>query len=485
MHDVDGVNAGYARLLLDEYLENPEAVLPEWRALFESGDAEIVTSLPGLARLLETLPRNGGSTRTAARRRRAPAPRRRARLASCSAASPRRWRSSRRYRMHGHLAARLDPLGSEPVGDPALDPLRLEPQLTPELQARIPASVLRIHVAGETLAEALPRLQETYCGTIAYEIEHIADARAARVAAQGDRVVALPHSRSTPDEQRRLYTRLCEVEAMERYLRRSFLGQKQFSLEGLDVLIPMLDESLELAAAQGIAARSCSAWRTAAGSTCSRTRSGCRTRTILREFEGERSIEVVAADAEGGTGDVKYHLGARGVFPTAAGEIGVTARREPEPPRGGQPGRRGLGARRADRPLGAATACTTRRVAMPILLHGDAAFAGQGVVAETLNLYALEGYWTGGTLHVITNNQVGFTTDPGAGPLDALLVRPRQGLRRADRPRERRRPRGRDLGRAARARLPRAASATTSSSTSSATAASATTSRTRPPTRSR
>ena len=79
------------------------------------------------------------------------------------------------YRTHGHLAARLDPLGSEPPGDPALEPERLDPKLTPELQARIPARLLRTYVEGETLADALPRLQETYCGTIAYEIEHISD----------------------------------------------------------------------------------------------------------------------------------------------------------------------------------------------------------------------------------------------------------------------------------------------------------------------
>ena len=79
------------------------------------------------------------------------------------------------YRTHGHLAARLDPLGSEPVGDPALEPERLVPPLTPELQARIPARLLRVHVPGETLADVLPKLQETYCGTSAYEIEHISD----------------------------------------------------------------------------------------------------------------------------------------------------------------------------------------------------------------------------------------------------------------------------------------------------------------------
>ena len=79
------------------------------------------------------------------------------------------------YRTHGHLAAQLDPLGSEPVGDPALEPERLIPKLTPELQAQVPASVLRVGIEGETLADILPKLEEIYCGTIAYEIEHISD----------------------------------------------------------------------------------------------------------------------------------------------------------------------------------------------------------------------------------------------------------------------------------------------------------------------
>ena len=183
---------------------------------------------------------------------------------------------------------------------------------------------------------------------------------------------------------------------------------------------------------------------------------------ILREFEGERTIEVVAADAEGGTGDVKYHLGAEGIRDDRERHDRRHARRQPEPPRGGQPGRRGDDARRADRPLARATGRTTRTLAMPILLHGDAAFAGQGIVAETFNLYALEGYSTGGTLHVITNNQVGFTTDPAQGRSTRYSSDLAKGFDtpiihvNADD------PGGRDLGRPARARLPRAASATTS-----------------------
>src|SRR5581483_9905725 len=412
MHDVDGVNAGYARLLLDEYLDNPESVPPEWRALFESGEAEVVRGLPGIARLLERAAANGGpnghgngEVAVAEAVRPSPAEADRELVGAVAAAMA----LVKAHRMHGHLAARLDPLGSEPLGDPALDPLRLEPRLTLELQRRIPASVLRVHVEGETLADALPRLRETYCGSMAYEIEHISEHEQRVWLRQAIESWRYRQPLSS-DEQRRLYTRLCEVEGMERYLRRSFLGQKQFSLEGVDVTIPMLDEALELAAAGGA--------REVVIGMAHRGRLNVLAHTIgmpyekiLREFEGERMLDVVAADAEGGTGDVKYHLGAAGVRATAAGKLAVTLAANPSHLEAVDPVVEGMTrALQTDRSAGAGIHDPS--VAMPILLHGDAAFAGQGVVAETLNLYALEGYSTGGTLHIITDNQVGFTTDP-------------------------------------------------------------------------
>ena len=242
------------------YLENPDAVPAEWRELFESGDSELVASIPGLLRLLETLERGNGHPAPPAPPPRPPTP------------APARQRRPRRrptidetllggvaaamalvkaHRMHGHLAARLDPLGSEPLGDPALDEMRLDPPLTPELQARIPATLLRVHVPGETLREALPALREVYCGTIAYEIEHISD-HAERVwlrqAIESGRYrQPLTPTRSASG----CSSALARVEGFEQYLRRSFLGQKQFSIEGLDTMVPMLDEAIELAAAAG------------------------------------------------------------------------------------------------------------------------------------------------------------------------------------------------------------------------------------------
>jgi 2-oxoglutarate dehydrogenase E1 component len=410
MPDVDAVNAGYAHLLLDDYLDDPESVPAEWRALFESGEAP--RGLPGLDRLLERLPRNGaGATNghaVASPPKPAGSPPELELLGGVAAGMA----LVKAFRMHGHLAAALDPLGSAPIGDPALDPLRLQPRLTPELQARVPASILRIHVGGDTLAEALPHLQETYCGSMAYEIEHISD-HFQRVWLR-KAIESWRYRTPFPPEQRReLYRRLCEVEGLERYLRRSFIGQKQFSIEGLDVLIPMLDASLELARGSGA--------REVVIGMAHRGRLNVLAHTIglpyeqiLREFEGERTIDVVAADAEGGTGDVKYHLGAQGVYRTAAGKVGVTLAANPSHLEAVDPVVEGMTrAQQTDRT--ASDGAHDPTVAMPILLHGDAAFAGQGIVAETLNLYALEGYSTGGTLHVITNNQVGFTTDPAQG----------------------------------------------------------------------
>ena len=402
--DVDGLNAGFAQLVLDEYLENPEAVSPEWRSLFESGDSGLLEELPGLARLLEAA-RDGGNGRAAP----APSPTVDPTLLGGVAAAMALVKAHRHY---GHLAAHLDPLGTEPPGDPALEPERLEPPLTPELQRRIPASLLRLYVAGETLADALPQLQETYCGTIAYEVEHISDHEQRVWLRQA--IEAGRYRRAlTVEEQRQLLARLSEVEGMEHYLRRAFLGQKQFSIEGLDVLVPMLDLAIELAADAGAHEAVIGMAHRGRLSVLAHT-VGRPYENILREFEGERSVEAVAADPEGGTGDVKYHLGARGTRKTAAGEIGVALAANPSHLEWVDPVVEGWArAKQSDR--GGSHVLHDSCVAMPVLIHGDASFAGQGVVAETLNLSGLAGYSTGGTLHLIANNQIGFTTEPSEG----------------------------------------------------------------------
>jgi len=424
--DVDGLNTGYAALLLEQYLDNPGAVPEEWRDLFESEPEVLLRRQPGLARLLELALADGDGDGHAAPVAAAPAPAAEPEPATAPAPAPVETVEDtellggvaasmalvKAFRMHGHLAARLDPLGSEPPGDPALEPERLIPKLTPELQARIPTSLLRLHVEGETLADALPRLRETYTGTIAYEIEHISDHEERvwlRQAIESGRYRRTLSS----DERVRLLRRLSQVEGMERYLRRAFLGQKQFSVEGLDVMIPMLDEAIELAAAAG-------AHEIVVG-MAHRGRLnvlahvvGRPYETILREFEGERTIEAVVSTEEGGSGDVKYHLGAQGTRSTPTGDITITLVSNPSHLEAVDPVVEGRArAEQTDR--------STRQgyhdptVALPVLIHGDASFAGQGEVAETLNLEGLPGYSTGGTLHLIANNQVGFTTDPSDG----------------------------------------------------------------------
>ena len=417
--DVDGLNAGYASAILEQYLENPDSVPSEWRALFEQGADETLAGLPGVARLLErarpvAADGNGGTVAAPPEPAVTPIPEAEPAapdellLGGVAAAMA----LVKAYRMHGHLAAHLDPLGSEPVGDPALDPERLIPKLTPELQARIPATLLRLYVAAETLADALPLLRETYCGTIAYEIEHISD-HERRVWLRKAIESGKYRQPLTADEKRKLLERLTEVEGFERYLRRAFLGQKQFSIEGLDVMVPMLDETIALSAEAGAHEIVIGMAHRGRLSVLAHT-IGQPYESILREFEGERTIEAVVSDSEGGSGDVKYHLGASGIRKTASGEITVTLCANPSHLEAVDPVVEGrTRAEQTDRSTRAGV--HDPGIALPILIHGDASFAGQGVVAETLNIEGLGGYSTGGTLHLIANNQVGFTTDPAEG----------------------------------------------------------------------
>ncbi|MFZ0040247.1 MAG: multifunctional oxoglutarate decarboxylase/oxoglutarate dehydrogenase thiamine pyrophosphate-binding subunit/dihydrolipoyllysine-residue succinyltransferase subunit, partial [Solirubrobacteraceae bacterium] len=311
------------------------------------------------------------------------------------------------HRTHGHMAARLDPLGREPESDPALDPAPLG--LTPEIMERIPAHILRMYVPGDTLAEALPHLRETYCGTIAYEIEHIASHRQRLWLREAIESGSFRRPLS-PDEQKALLKRLTEVDAFERFMHKAYLGQKQFSVEGLDMTVPMIDELTQLSATRG--AREVVLGMAHRGRLNVLAHNlGRPYATIFAEFEGSSTLEPITTLPQGGTGDVKYHHGAQGSYQLPGGES-IIVRLESNPSHLEFVGPVAQGATRA--------AQTTRQgphahqdtnAAIPIILHGDAAFPGQGVVAETLNLQALDGYTVGGTVHIIQNNQVGFTTD--------------------------------------------------------------------------
>jgi 2-oxoglutarate dehydrogenase E1 component len=422
------MNAGYVQAMYEQYLRDPDSLDEDWRALFENGarglpplsalDVATAGTIPPLplsnvsAAPWEAVP---ASDATAAALTPGAAPEGAERIVAAAPAARTAPEAQdllpvalamsvvKAFRTHGHLGARLDPLGSIPVGDPAYDPSTIG--LTEEMMRRVPASVLRIGVPGATFAEALPHLRETYCGTIAYEKEHIGSHQERvwlrQAIETGAHLVPL-----SVEEQRRLLSRLTQVEALERFLGKAYLGQKRFSIEGVDVLVPMLDLVLELAAQGGT--------REVVLGMAHRGRLnvlahivGMPYESVIAEFEGGP-----LGEADGATGDVKYHLGAVGTYTTAAG-ASLVVKVSPNPSH-----------LEAVNPVveGRARALQTSRrealpahdtsAALPVLIHGDAAYIGQGVVAETLNLARLAGYSTGGTVHIITNNQLGFTTDP-------------------------------------------------------------------------
>jgi 2-oxoglutarate dehydrogenase E1 component len=316
------------------------------------------------------------------------------------------------FRTHGHLAARVNPLAeSEPKGDPALEPESLN--LTPELMQRIPASILRIGVEGETLLDALPRMRDAYCGTIAYQIEHLSSHQQ-RMWLREMIETGTHRQPLEADDKRKLLSRLIEVFQFERFVQKAYLGQKMFSIEGLDAVVPMID-SLVSQAHEGGAEEVVIGMAHRGRLSVLVHNLGRSSESIMAEFEGAKALDrvkAIAAIPHSGTGDVKYHHGAEGIFPTPDGEE-IRVRMYPNPSHLEfvDPVVTG-GARAAQTEHSGPRLHHNPHVAVPLLLHGDAAFPGQGVVAETLNLQSLSGYSTGGTVHIITDNQVGFTTDP-------------------------------------------------------------------------
>ncbi|MEE9576636.1 MAG: thiamine pyrophosphate-dependent enzyme, partial [Gemmatimonadota bacterium] len=319
------------------------------------------------------------------------------------------------YREQGHLAVPLDPLGTPPPGHPTLE---LDFYgITEEELARVPAPALGLERLGWTALDVLESLWARYCGRIGYEIDHVEDP--AQLEWLIDRIESGRHWPKLSVEGRRLLLqRLTEVEGLERFLHRSYLGAKRFSIEGLDMLVPMVDELLERTASRGT--------REVFLGMAHRGRLnviahivGRSYAAIIGEFEGQHSIGIQTTVPEGGSGDVKYHYGAYGTYTTDAATLNVLLAPNPSHLEYIDPVVEGMARGSRELRFGSRldtrtreTFASDRLLVLPILIHGDAAFMGQGVVAETLNLSRLEGYETGGTVHVIANNQLGFTTLP-------------------------------------------------------------------------
>ena len=340
-------------------------------------------------------------------------------------------------RRYGHLAARLDPLGGRPpIGDPSL--LAATHGVTDDdLRAcRRVSSPVR-STASPRRFDAIETLRRIYCSTTGYDYAHVfvPDEREwLRQAAERGRFRAP----ADPIDPVKLLDRLSQVEAFERFLHRTFPGKTRFSIEGLDMLVPVLDEVIGEAGEAGI--------RQILIGMAHRGRLNVMAHVlnkpyaqILAEFKDPVSRNF--REDMAWTGDVKYHAGAhRAIKGGAAMDLVVSMPPNPSHLEAVDPIVEGMARAAgtiADGP-GAPRFDPARSV--PILIHGDAAFPGQGVVAETLNLSRLPGYSTGGTIHIIVNNQLGFTTGSRGRLQHVLRERARARLQDSDRPRQCRRP---------------------------------------------
>jgi 2-oxoglutarate dehydrogenase E1 component len=376
--EFSGLNRGYVLEAFERYRQDPSSVDPETRALFETWTppSDEPETPPASALPLQKIV---GTVNLA--------------------------ESIRRY---GHLAAKIDPLGSRPPGDPSLLPETYG--LTDQDLRALPASLIAgaLVEPGQTALDAIEALRKIYCSTSGYDYAHVfvPDEREwLRQAAEAGRFRAPVD----PIDPLALLDRLSQVEAFERFLHRTFPGKTRFSIEGLDMLVPILDEVIGEAAEAGT--------RNILIGMAHRGRLNVMAHVlnkpyaqILAEFKDPVSSRNFREDMAW-TGDVKYHAGAlRAIRGGARLDLVVSMPANPSHLEAIDPVVEGMARAAGTSADGGGAPKFDPARSLPILIHGDAAFPGQGVVPETLNLSRLPGYSTGGTIHVIANNQLGFTT---------------------------------------------------------------------------
>jgi 2-oxoglutarate dehydrogenase E1 component len=388
--DVIGAqSAGFAEELYAEFLRDPALVPPGWRKYFASlqprgTDAVLAPSFhaASIFNPLGVAPNGNGQV-----------------AAEVASRQDRVDQLVRAYRVSGHLEAKVDPLGIPRPPIPWLDPACYG--LTAEDMARSFSSTTIAGPPQLKLREIIERLRHTYCGSIGVQYMHIDDTHIKdwlqeRMESTENRL-ALSH-----DEQLSILRKLTDAVVFEDFIQKKYLGAKRFSLEGAESLIPLLQLAIEKAGEQrvnGIVIGMAHRGRLNVLANII----GKGAAEVFREFEDSE------ADTDGHRGDVKYHLGYSTKWRTASGHvIHVSLCFNPSHLEFVNPMALGRVRANLDRH-------GRRGSGMAILIHGDASFAGQGIVQEVLNLSQLRGYTTNGTIHVILNNQLGFTTDPADG----------------------------------------------------------------------
>jgi 2-oxoglutarate dehydrogenase E1 component len=305
------------------------------------------------------------------------------------------------YRLSGHLIARVNPLSDPPAEVPfELDPRRFA-VTDADRNVTVDGSMLFGLDRPATFGEVLDALRETYCGSVGFEFMHVANFDARSWLA---RQVEPEHFRfhPTPEQRVRTLTLLRRAEVFENFLQTKFLGKKRFGLEGGETLVPMLDAVVRVAGSSGV--------KEIVIGMPHRGRLNVLTNVLKLPYEElfMQFLDPYHPDAVENDGDVKYHLGRSDDITTPDGHT-VHLTLTPNPSHLEAVNPVVLGRVRCKQRL---FNDDTRRAGMPLLLHGDAAFAGQGLVAETLSMANLKGYRTGGTMHIVVNNQIGFTTHP-------------------------------------------------------------------------